>query len=216
MKTALKLLGCGLALLAVMLLFGLLLTHVLVHGSIGHGDDAIERSLAAHRSSLGNTLTYAGTQLAEPLNAEIALVVLVIGLYVATRRLLPSLFLAVTVGAESGIYFAASTLVPRDRPHVPRLGMGDPIASYPSGHAAASLCLYGGLAVLAWRFTRNRPLQVGLTTLAVLIPPVVGFCRMYRGFHHLSDILAGLLLGGSWLWITTRLLLTRERVGAVT
>ena len=89
--------------------------------------------------------------------------------------------------------------------------MGDPVASYPSGHAAASLCLYGGLAVLAWHVTGNRPLQLTLTVLAVVLPPAVGFARMYRGFHHLTDILAGLLLGGIWLLVTTRLLLAGER-----
>ena len=212
MKTALKVLGSGVLLLAAVLLLGLLITHVLVHGSVGHLDDSIERSLAAHRTGLGNTLTQAGTQLAQPLNVEIALAVLVVGIAVVSRRLILALFLLVTVAGESAIYFAASTLVPRDRPHVPRLGKGDPIASYPSGHAAASLCLYGGLAVLAWWFTTKRPLQVGLTVLAVLTPPAVGFCRMYRGFHHLSDIVAGLLLGGTWLLVTTRLLLVPERV----
>ena len=210
-RTGLKLLGSGLLLFGGMLLLGLLLTKALLDTPIGHLDDSIERSLAANRSSLGNSLTFAGTQLAQPINVEIALVVLVIGLAVWSRRVLPPLFLAVTVIGESAIYFATSTLIPRDRPHVPRLGIGDPVASYPSGHAAASLCLYGGLAVLAWHFTRNRPLQLTLTVLAVVLPPVVGFARMYRGFHHLTDILAGLLLGGIWLLITTRLLLAGER-----
>ena len=211
MKTALKVAGSGLALLGVMLLLGRLLTRVLIHGSVGHLDDHIEAALAAHRTAWGNSLTYAATQLAEPLNAEIALGVLVIGLYLVTRRILPPLFLAVAVAGESAIYFLSSTLIPRDRPHVPRLGIGDPRASYPSGHAAASLCLYGGLAVLAWRMTRSRPLQFGLTGLAILLPPLVGFSRMYRGFHHLSDILAGLFLGATWLALTTRLLLAGER-----
>ena len=212
-RTGVRLLGYGLLVLGGALLLGLLLTHVLLDSPVGRFDDAIERSLAANRSATGNALTYAATQLAEPLNVEIALAVLVLGLGVVTRRVLPPLFLAVTVIGESAIYFVTSTLIPRDRPHVPRLGVGDPVASYPSGHAAASLCLYGGLAVLAWRFTRNRPLQVGLTVLAVVLPPVVGFARMYRGFHHLTDILAGLLLGGTWLWLTTRVLLSRERTG---
>ena len=208
MRRAGILLLSGLVLLGVFVGVGKLLTHVLIHGSIGHLDDAIERDLVGQRTALGNTATFVGTQLAEPLNAEIALVVLAIGLFVATRRLLPSLFLVVTVAGESAIYFVTSTLVPRDRPHVPRLGMGDPIASYPSGHAAASVCLYGGLAVLAWHLSRRRSVQIPLTVLAVVLPPVVGFCRMYRGFHHLSDIIVGLLLGVSWLTVTTRTLLT--------
>ena len=201
------LLAAGVLLLAVVVLIGLLLTHVLVHGPVGHLDDAIERSLARSRTGLGNSLTFAGTQLAEPLNVEVALAVLVLLLAAVTRTVRPALFLAVSVIGESAIYFIASSTVPRDRPHVPRLGMGDPIASYPSGHAAASVCLYGALAVLAWRLTSARALQVGLTVVAVVVPPLVGFCRMYRGFHHLTDIVVGLLLGVAWLAVTTRVLL---------
>jgi undecaprenyl-diphosphatase len=206
-RTLIRLAAAAAAVFALLWLLGLLLTHVLVHGWVGHTDDSIERSLYSGRTSFWNTMTNAGTQLAQPVTVEIALVLLVIAIAVMTRRLAPPLFLAVTVGIESGIYFVVSTLDKRPRPTIPRLGVGDPQASYPSGHVAAAICLYGGLAVLAWLLTRNRVLQVVLTVLAVVIPPAVGLCRMYRGFHHLSDIVAGAILGLLWLAITTRWLL---------
>jgi membrane-associated phospholipid phosphatase len=210
-KNVSKLLGFGVLVLGGMILLGLLITHVLLDGRVGHLDDSIERSLAAHRTTTWNALTKGGTFLADPLSVEVALGVLVVALAIGTRRLAPPLFLAFAVGFESAIYFVVSTVVHRDRPHVPRFGPADPVASYPSGHAAASVCLYGGLAVLAWTCTRQRPLQVGLTVLAVVVPVVVGFCRMYRGYHHLTDILAGLVLGCTWLWLCTRFLLVEER-----
>jgi membrane-associated phospholipid phosphatase len=197
------------ALLVLGLLYGLgqLLTHVLVHGWVGHTDDSIERQLLSGRTKFWNTVTNAGTQLAQPITVEVALVLLVIAIALKTRQVAPALFLAVTVGVESGIYFVVSTLDKRPRPSIPRLGIGDPQASFPSGHVAASICLYGGLAVLAWVLTDRRVLQVTLTVLAVVIPPAVGLCRMYRGFHHLSDVIAGAILGLLWLTATTRLLL---------
>ncbi|MDX6206668.1 MAG: hypothetical protein QOF39_2725 [Frankiales bacterium] len=199
--------------IAAALVFGLLygigqlLIHVLMHGWVGHTDDSIERQLLSGRTKFWNTVTDAGTQLAQPLTVEVALVVLVIAIAVVTRKVAPALFLAVTVGVESGIYFVVSTIDKRPRPSIPRLGIGDPQASFPSGHVAASICLYGGLAVLAWVLTDRRALQVTLTVLAVVIPPAVGLCRMYRGFHHLSDIVAGAILGLLWLTATTQLLL---------
>jgi membrane-associated phospholipid phosphatase len=199
--------------IAAALVFGLLygigqlLIHVLMHGWVGHTDDSIERQLLSGRTKFWNTVTDAGTQLAQPLTVEVALVVLVIAIAVVTRKVAPALFLAVTVGVESGIYFVVSTIDKRPRPSIPRLGIGDPQASFPSGHVAASICLYGGLAVLAWVLTDRRALQVTLTVLAVVIPPAVGLCRMYRGFHHLSDIIAGAILGLLWLTATTQLLL---------
>jgi membrane-associated phospholipid phosphatase len=199
--------AAAVAVFLVMYGLGQLLTHVLVHGWVGHTDDSIERGLLADRTSFWNGFTHGATQLAEPINAEIALVVLVIALAIVTRRLAPPLFLAVAVGIESGIYFLVSTWDQRPRPTIPRLGPADPLASYPSGHVAASICLYGGLAVLAWVLTDRRWLQWTLTVLAVVIPPVMGLCRMYRGFHHLSDVLAGALLGLMWLGASTWFLL---------
>jgi membrane-associated phospholipid phosphatase len=193
--------------LAVMLTVGVVLIHVLAHGWVGRVDDSIERSLLAGRSPFWNTMSAAGTQLAQPLPIAIALVLLVIALAIGTRRAAAPLFLAVTVGIESGIYFVTSTLEPRPRPSIPRLGAADPTASYPSGHLAAAICFYGGLAVLAWVLTDRRWLRWTLTLLAVIVPPAVGLCRMYRGFHHLSDVLAGALLGLLWLTVTTRFLL---------
>jgi membrane-associated phospholipid phosphatase len=191
------------------LLYGIgqLLIHVLMHGWVGRTDDSIERQLLGGRTKFWNTVTNAGTQLAQPITVEVALVLLVIAIAVATRKVAPPLFLAVTVGVESGIYFVVSTLDKRPRPSIPRLGVGDPQASYPSGHVAAAICLYGGLAVLAWVLTDRRALQVILTVLALVIPPAVGLCRMYRGFHHLSDVVAGAILGLLWLAVSTRLLL---------
>lgn len=195
------------ALLGLMLLLGVWLTHVLIHGWVGRTDDSIERQLLSGRTSFWNTVTNAGTQLAQPINVEVTLVVLVIALAIATRHWLAPAFFALTVGIESGIYFVTSTLDHRPRPSIPRLGIGDPQASYPSGHVAVSFCFYGGLAVLAWVLTDRRWLQWVLTVCAVLIPPAVGLCRMYRGFHHLSDVIAGAVLGLLWLTATTRLLL---------
>lgn len=202
-----RLLGAGVLLLLVMLGMGKLLVGVLLDGPVGRLDDRIELDLAQARTASRNALSQAGSSLADPMTVQVALVVLVVLIALLTRCVRPPLFVALAVGLESAIYFLVSTWIPRDRPRVPRLGTADPIASFPSGHAAASLCLYGALAVLAWRLTTNRPLHVFLTAVAVTVPLVVGFCRMYRGFHHLTDVLAGLFLGGVWLWLCTRYLL---------
>ncbi len=208
-----RLLGAAVLLLLVMLGLGKLLVGVLLDGPVGRLDDRIEFDLAQARTASRNALSHTGSSLADPMTVQVALVVVVVLVALLIRRLRPPLFVALAVGLESAIYFLVSTWVPRNRPGVPRLGTADPIASFPSGHAAASLCLYGALAVLAWRLTTNRPLQVLLTAVAVTVPVIVGFCRMYRGFHHLTDVLAGLFLGGVWLWLCTRYVLDDHEDG---
>jgi undecaprenyl-diphosphatase len=68
-------------------------------------------------------------------------------------------------------------------------------ASYPSGHTAASIAVYGGLALLLTSRIRNRKAQVAIWVVAILIPVFVAFSRMYRGMHHPLDIAGGVVIG---------------------
>lgn len=71
--------------------------------------------------------------------------------------------------------------------------------SFPSGHSATAMTLYGLLGywlVRGRRHLRNRWL-VGCCTVGLIL--VVGFSRIYLGVHFLSDVLGGYLLGTCWL-----------------
>ena len=71
--------------------------------------------------------------------------------------------------------------------------------SFPSGHSATAMTLYGLLGywlVRGRRRIRNRWL-VGSSAVGLIL--VVGFSRIYLGVHFLSDVLGGYLLGACWL-----------------
>ncbi|WP_232541146.1 phosphatase PAP2 family protein [Spirosoma endbachense] len=71
--------------------------------------------------------------------------------------------------------------------------------SFPSGHSATAMTLYGLLSywlVRGRRRIRNRWL-VGISAVGLIL--VVGFSRIYLGVHFLSDVLGGYLLGTCWL-----------------
>jgi membrane-associated phospholipid phosphatase len=57
--------------------------------------------------------------------------------------------------------------------------------SFPSGHTAASTAFFATLAFASWR--------VGLPLLA--IPLLIAFSRMYVAAHHLSDVVAAVIIG---------------------
>ena len=73
---------------------------------------------------------------------------------------------------------------------------------------------------------RNRLARALVIVLSVAIPVIVGWARMYRGMHHLTDVLAGVLLGivsvvVSWWMIhraieRTAFVVPRNRIGGDT
>lgn len=74
-------------------------------------------------------------------------------------------------------------------------------ASFPSGHAAISVALYGFLAYLLFRAAKKRKHRVLAVLIGVLIILAVGFSRLYLGVHYASDVWAGYLVGLLWLTV---------------
>jgi undecaprenyl-diphosphatase len=64
--------------------------------------------------------------------------------------------------------------------------------------------------VVCWH-TRRTWLRVLAFTVVGLIATFVGFSRMYRGMHHLTDVIAGALLGAAAVVITRWLLVRAAR-----
>jgi undecaprenyl-diphosphatase len=73
--------------------------------------------------------------------------------------------------------------------------------SFPSGHALYAASVFGGLAVLVTARIENRPLQLCIWLLAILLILLVGISRVYLGVHYPSDVLAGYSIGV--IWVTT-------------
>lgn len=71
--------------------------------------------------------------------------------------------------------------------------------SFPSGHATASMTLFGFLAIAGARIMRpgaKRTATLAFLALAVLL---VGVSRLFLGAHFLSDVIGGWLLGFAWI-----------------
>lgn len=71
--------------------------------------------------------------------------------------------------------------------------------SFPSGHAAASVAIWGMLFYLAWRV---RLLSATVATLAAAtVACAIGLSRIYLIEHYVSDVVNGYIVGGLWLVI---------------
>jgi len=186
----------GYALLVTAMVFlGLVLIHVVLPiRGLAEADEDVSAWLVDNRSPGQEHLSWIGSTLAGGL-----VIPLVIGLclvaFLVMRRWLLAAFVLFVVALESGTYRATSLIVPRDRPDVDRLESLPVDASYPSGHTAASIALYGGLLLLLASRIDNRALRVSALFVGIAIPVFVGWARMYRGMHHLTDVGAGVLMG---------------------
>lgn len=184
---------------------GLLITRALVHDWPFTAEDGVDRSLAAHRGHTwtdvsGVFSTGASTAFAIPLAA-----VAVIGARLYFHRWREAAFIAVAMLVEVSVFLLTTLMVHRARPAVPELDISPPTSSYPSGHTAAALALYGSLALVVYLHSRRRA-----AWLLLLIPAAVGASRLYRGMHHPSDVAAGLLLGLLSILIARRAILVSE------
>ncbi len=70
--------------------------------------------------------------------------------------------------------------------------------SFPSGHALASLSVYGILAWLVTQRLHSKRLNAAIWVFAILLVFLIGFSRVYFGVHHASDVIAGYLAAFIW------------------
>lgn len=85
--------------------------------------------------------------------------------------------------------------------------------SFPSGHVASAICLWGWLFALGL-FAKEKlkgPRKLLLALPAALVA-FTGPARVYLGDHWATDVLAGYLFGGGWLSLSLSFYLQlRER-----
>ncbi|HEV8649512.1 MAG TPA: phosphatase PAP2 family protein [Actinomycetes bacterium] len=202
--SALFLVGGAVVLLGVLVLLGFLLTNVANDDALGNADSSLSRWFAAHRSEDMNEVTRWTTTLGGTLPVATMAVLVVAGAALAWRRWREPMLVAVAVAGEVVIFLGVTMLVDRARPPVKHLDEAPPTSSFPSGHTAAAIALYGAVAILASERARSAALRWLFVALALAIPLVVAVSRVYRGMHYLSDVVGGILLGAIWLFLTVK------------
>jgi undecaprenyl-diphosphatase len=183
------------AIAAVSIAIGFLVTHLLVHAwGLGARDERVEVWLAAHRAPLRTDASLVGSILAGGVVLPL-LVGTIMVVCLALRKWRIAAFVVFVLIVESASYRATTLVIHRNRPSVPRLEQLPVNASYPSGHTAASIAVYGGLVLLLTSLVKSRIVRVLAWTIAVALPAFVALSRMYRGMHHPLDVAGGVVVG---------------------
>lgn len=172
---------------------GLLLSEILLPAGLGDADASWSRWFVPERTQTLNDVTRVWSELgATPVILAICAVV---GVVLAIgRRWRQLAFLACAMTLEFVVFLTTTMIVGRHRPSVPQLDAAPPTSSFPSGHTAAALTLYLGLAVVLGSLIRGTWARALVWVVALLVPILVAVSRVYRGMHFPTDVTASALL----------------------
>jgi undecaprenyl-diphosphatase len=169
------------------------------------GDHTIPHWFAAQRTATLNHWSLIASNLGATQDILIVSAATCVVFIAVTRHWRPVIFLAVVMFGEVAAFLTVAAIVKRPRPDVPHLDSHLPTSAFPSGHMAATTCLYVGIAILVighargwWRYLFLIP--------AIVMPVMIATARLYRGEHHTTDILASVLFAALWLTATTMLI----------
>ena len=179
------------------------------HSALYFGIDLqITRAFQSYRAEWFRLFMAAVSWIGFPPQVNILVVLIFVLLFLAFSRWKAVSFAFAAAGIAA-TQLGIKLLVSRPRPspelvHVvdPSLIGGGMNLSYPAGHPATALALFGFLWYLAYtaeKMSRWRTLTlIGLGALIILMGP----SRIYEGEHWFSDVAAGYLLGSIWLIVT--------------
>ena len=187
------------ALAAIGLASGFTVVHVLAQRPFWRFDEQVSDWFVAARSGGWNTITAIGSHLAATLVVIAVASVAVGAMVLIQKRWRDGLVLLTALALEVTVFVTISMVVGRDRPPVERLDQAAPTGSFPSGHTAAGVALYLGLALLLSPYVRSRLAQGFVWLVGLLAATGVAVSRIYRGMHYVSDVVAGVLLGAACL-----------------
>lgn len=162
--------------------------------TLGTSEEQVNDTLAAGRTAtwtaishwwslIGNTQVIVG----------VCLVVTAI-LWFSTKRWWFAVVPVVAITLQMIVFVSASWVVGRDRPPVEKLDDSPPTASFPSGHVSATTALYVTIMLVVLRISNPVVRRVGIA-VCVLVPFLVGYARLYRGMHHVTDVMFGVVNG---------------------
>ena len=111
----------------------------------------------------------------------------------------------IAISLQAMVFFFTTLLIDRERPDVEKLDDSPPTSSFPSGHTGAATGLYFTLALMALRIT-NPVLRRVVVSVCLAIPFLVASARLYRGMHHVSDLVVAIVNGSvaallAWCWL---------------
>ena len=183
--------------IAAAIFFGWLASEVF-EGETKAFDDAVRISIHKGATPLLTTamifFTYLGS-----VWGIIALFVLASAILIYLRHKWAAAILWITMAGQVILGTTLKNSFQRPRP-VPFFDFPLPSSySFPSGHAFASFCFFGIMALVIMTRMKNRAIKFIVLVTTIFLILTIGLSRIYLGVHYPSDVLAGYAVGLIWL-----------------
>ncbi len=163
-------------------------------GQVVVADDEVSRWVADNVPAAVEWLARLFTWLGGPVGTFAVAGIAAVILLRATRRA-DAAFVVLSVVGITILVAVLKAIFERGRPEI-----GSPIPlprsfSFPSGHAATAVVLYGALGLLVAEQARSRTRAAGWLVGAALIAAAIGASRVLLNVHFVSDVAAGFAVG---------------------
>ena len=157
-------------------------------------DLSVSEWFEAHRTATWDSVMTFGSRLGET-EVVVAVAVIAVAVLFRLQHRWAATVIAFGLALEAATFITANNLVRHERPPVSTVGDAPTTFSFPSGHVAATVVLWGGLALVVVALTRRQALRVLVWLVPLLLVATVASARVYRGMHFLTDVVAGVVLG---------------------
>ena len=159
------------------------------------GEDRLSVLIQSGRTPGLDTLALTASAIGSVAGNAILCVVSVALVWVLTRRWWLSALPAVALTLHVVVHFTTSTLVARPRPEVERLDIGQPTASFPSGHVGATTAQLLVLVLVLFLRVKSGLWRTVVVAAVTGFLIVLGWSRVYLGMHHVTDVVWGAVNG---------------------
>jgi membrane-associated phospholipid phosphatase len=128
----------------------------------------------------------------------------VVALLLRFRLRVEAACLAVSAGSSWLLVNAIKSVVGRPRPSLDMVTVYEHSVnrSFPSGHVASYMALFGFMFYLIYTLMRPSTLRAILLIICGALISLVGVSRVYLGAHWASDVFGGYCFGFFWLALT--------------
>ena len=169
------------------------------NGRIAAADTGLTQWVEGHDTEWGESFFTGVSMLGAPILVGIIVIATIV--FARRRDWLRATALPLALASGAGLNALLKHVFHRGRPQFATEFISHASWSFPSGHAMESMVGYGMLVAVTLHqlhgSTRRR-LVIGAAAVLIFM---IGVSRVYLAVHYLTDVVAGWLAGGAWLFV---------------